>query len=196
LGIAWEPVLTLAASLAGTPDPGGRNAEQQEDSPRWLHRAVAMLLKTALATPVSHLQAEHADAILAIIRTLLDSPDPLPSDEAGDDTLDPADRALNSVRGQAIGCLAGFASWWRRLGGTEDDTRPLLPELLSDELDPSREASTAVRTVYGQFFPPLHACLPAGPARIWKRCSGRRPQNQSSPSTTQINLLSRRPPRS
>jgi len=160
LEIAWEPVLTLAASIVGTPDPGGQNAEQQEDSPRWLHRAVAMLLKTALATPVSHLQAKHADTILAIIRALLDSPDPLPGDEAEDDTLDPADRALNSVRGQAVGCLAGFASWWRRLGGTEDDAPPLLPELLSGELDPSREASAAVRSVYGQFFPLLHACLP------------------------------------
>ena len=36
----------------------------------------------------------------------------------------------------------------------------MLLELLSRELDPGREASTAVRTVYGQFFPLLHACLP------------------------------------
>ena len=120
-----------------------------------------MLLKTALATPGSGLSAQYANTTLAILRRLLDSPDPMPEDEAGDDALDPADRALNSVRGQAVGCLVAFVGWWRRLGGTEDDAPPVLLELLSGELDPGREASTAVRTVYGQFFPLLHARLPS-----------------------------------
>ena len=160
LGLASEPVLDLVGSIAGKPDSGGRNAEQQEDSPRWLHRSVAMLLKTALDVPDSGLLAEHTDTILSILRTLLGSPDPMPADEAEDDTLDPADRALNSVRGQAAGCLVGFAGWWRRLGGTENDTPPVLLELLSGELDPGQEPSVAVRTVYGQFFPLLRVCLP------------------------------------
>jgi len=161
LDLAWEPVLNLAASIADKPDPGGRNAEQQEDSPRWLHRSVAMLLKTALATPGSGLPAQSAGTTLAILRRLLHSPDPVPEDEARDDALDPADRALNSVRGQAVGCLVASVGWWRRLDGTEEDAPPVLLELLSRELDPGREASTAVRTVYGQFFPLLHACLPS-----------------------------------
>jgi hypothetical protein len=33
-GLAWEPVLALAASIASKHDPCGRNAEQHEDSPR------------------------------------------------------------------------------------------------------------------------------------------------------------------
>jgi hypothetical protein len=161
LDLAWEPVLNLAASIAEQPDPGGRNTEQREDSPRWLHRGVAMLLKAALATPDSGLPAQYADTILAILGRLLESPDPVPDDEAGDDALDPADRALNSVRGQAVACLIAVIDWWLRLGGTEDDMPPALLGLLSAELDPGREASTAVRTVYGQFFPLVHAGLPA-----------------------------------
>jgi len=160
LDLDWEPVLSLAAGIAGKPDPGGRNGEQPEDSPRWLHRSVAMLLKTALATSDSGLSAPYADTTLAILRTLLDSPDPVPDDEAGDEALDPADRALNSVRGQAVSCLVAFAGWWPRLGGTEEDAPPGFLELLSGELDPGRETSIAVRTVYGQFFPILLACLP------------------------------------
>lgn len=161
LDLAWEPVLNLAASIAEQPDPGGRNTEQREDSPRWLHRGVAMLLKAALATPGSGLPAQYADTILAIVGRLLESPDPVPDDEAGDDALDPADRALNSVRGQAVACLIAVIDWWLRLGGAEDDIPSALPRLLSAELDPGREGSTAVRTVYGQFFPLLHAGLPA-----------------------------------
>jgi hypothetical protein len=34
LDVSWDPVLNLAASIAEQPDPGGRNTEQQEDSPR------------------------------------------------------------------------------------------------------------------------------------------------------------------
>lgn len=161
LDLAWEPVLNLAASIAKQPDPGGRNTEQQEDSPRWLHRGVAMLLKAALATPGSGLPVQYADTILAIVGRLLESPDPVPEDEAGDDALDPADRALNSVRGQAVACLIAVIGWWLRLGGTEDDIPSALPGLLSAELDHGREGSTAVRTVYGQFFPLLHTGLPS-----------------------------------
>jgi hypothetical protein len=160
LALTWDNVLALAAVIAERPDPGGRNAEQPTDSPRWHHRAVATLIKTALATPGSGLSAQHADTTLAILRTLLSSPDPVPEDEAEDDTLDPADRALNSVRGQAVACLIAFVDWWSRLDKTEDEAPPALLELLSAELDPGREAATAVRTVYGQFFPTLHVCLP------------------------------------
>lgn len=160
LELTWDQMLELAAGIAERPDPGGRNAEQQEDSPRWLHRAVGILLKAALTAPGSGLSAQYADATLAVLRTLLNSPDPLPHDEAEDEALDPADRALNSVRGQAVGCLVAFADWWRRLGRTEADAPPVLLELLSAELDPTRETSTAVRTVYGQFFPHLHIFLP------------------------------------
>lgn len=161
LDLDWEAVLDLVASIAGIRDPGGRNAEQAEESPRWVHRSVLMLLKTALATESSGLSARHAEAILTIIQTLLDSPDPVPEDETAEDRLDPADRALNSVRGQAVGCLIAFSSWWRGLGSSEDEAPPVLLELLSRELDLAHETSTAIRTVYGQFFPLLYSSLPA-----------------------------------
>jgi hypothetical protein len=161
LDLGWEPVLDLAAGIAGVRDPGGRNAEQAEESPRWMQRSVLMLLKTALAAESSGLSAQHAEAILTIIQTLLDSPDPVPEDETADDRLNPADRALNSVRGQAAGCLIASGSWWRRLGETGDNAPPVLLELLSRELDLAHETSTAIRTVYGQFFPLLYASLPA-----------------------------------
>lgn len=101
LEVAWDSVLNLAASIVGKPDPGGRNTEQTEDSPRWLHRGVTMLLKAALATPNSGLAARYANDLLALLGRLLESPDPLPADDSPEDALDPADRALNSVRGQA-----------------------------------------------------------------------------------------------
>jgi hypothetical protein len=160
LGMYWEPILSLLAGIADEQDPGGRNAEQPDDSPRWTHRCVLTLLKTALTARRAGLSAEHAEVILAVIRRLLDSPDPVPEDETAEDRLNPADRALNSVRGQAAGCMVAFSSWWRGLGKSEDDAPPVLLELLSRELDLTRETSTAVRTVYGQFFPLLHSSLP------------------------------------
>ena len=118
-----------------------------------------MLLKTALAARSAGLSAEHAEAILAIIQRLLGSPDPVPKDETAEDRLNPPDRALNSVRGQAACCLVAFSNWWRRVGKSEDDAPPVLLELLSRELDLNRETSAAVRTVFGQS--PAPALVPA-----------------------------------
>lgn len=160
LDLRWDPILSLVAGVAGEQDPGGRNAEQPDDSPRWIHRSVLMLLKTALAARSADLSAEHAEAILAVIQRLLGSPDPVPEDETAEDRLNPPDRALNSVRGQAAGCLVAFSNWWRRLGKSEDDAPPVLLELLSRELDLNRETSAAVRTVFGQFFPLLLSSQP------------------------------------
>jgi hypothetical protein len=159
--LSWEPVLALAADIASKQDPGGRNSEQPQDSPRWIQRSALMLLKTALGSSSAGLPAENAWAILEIIRTLLDSPDPVREDETAEDRLNPADRALNSVRGQAVSCLIAFCTWWHRLGNTEDDAPTPLPELLSRELDLTRETSAAIRTVYGQRFPTLYTLLPA-----------------------------------
>jgi hypothetical protein len=180
LDLDWEAVLDLAASIAGMRDPGGRNAEQAEESPRWMQRSVLMLIKTALAAESSGLSAQHAEAILTIIQRLLDSPDPVPEDETADDSLNPADRALNSVRGQAVGCLIAFSSWWRRLGKTGDDVPPVLLELLSRELDLAHETSTAIRTVYGQFFPLLYTSLPAWTREHIEAIFGPLPAEQDS----------------
>ena len=170
LDLAWEPVLNLVASIAEKLDPGGRNAEQREDSPRSLHRGVAMLLKTALAIPDSGLSAEHADTILVILRALLNSPDPVPDDEAGDDALDPADRALNSVRGQAV------AAWWPSRAGGSGSAEPR-----TTRRQCSWSCCRVSLTPAGKHRPRSERCMasssrsftpafPAGPASILKRC--------------------------
>jgi hypothetical protein len=162
LKLAWEQVLDLAASVVGIPDPGGANAEQSADSARGQHRSVTELLKKALASPDIDLPVEHAETLLGILCRLLDSPDPSPDDETEDEAahFDPAHRALNSVRGQAIGVLMTFIDWWTRYGGTENDMPTTFVQLLSGGLDPTREPSAAVRSVYGEHLSHLHAQLP------------------------------------
>ena len=99
---------------------------------------------------------------LSILSHLLDSPDPVPEDESEDDAAnsDPPDRALNSVRGQAMRAMMAFIGWWIGAGRTEDDVPPQFLELVTSGLDPSHEPSAAVRSVYGEHVPRLHAYLP------------------------------------
>ncbi len=91
-----------------------------------------------------------------MIEKLADDPDPTPEAEEKRGTIDPANAALNSVRGAAMLAVVRFALWTHqnvergRTGG-----EPWAPALqkLTDHLDPMREPSVAVRSIYGEYLP-------------------------------------------
>jgi hypothetical protein len=165
LDLDWTALLDASAIIAGRPDTDEPNALHAADSPRWLHRSLAHLIETGLTVRTSGLTLDQADRILAVISRLLESPDPLPVDEAEDEaTSDPTSRSINSVRGLAMHSIMAFISWWHRQGETEASIPSQLATLLEQHVDASRDPSAAVRSVYGQHIQHLHLHLP-----LWTR---------------------------
>lgn len=159
--IDWAPVLDLCRWVVGqTPEQAtaGDGEEIPEQTHRWARSAVADLLETGLsiggqgAVPFA-----LREELWAALEPLTDDPEP---PYEGDE---PADRSINTTRGKAMHAVVRYALWVRRsLAESEADAGTVatgfdaLPEVravLDRHLDPQRDSSRAIRSVYGQWLP-------------------------------------------
>ncbi len=76
--------------------------------------------------------------------------------------MDPATLALNTVRGHAMHAVVSYALWIHKAINDEHDksgahegfdAMPEVRTVLDRHIDPARDPSVAVRSVYGQRFP-------------------------------------------
>jgi len=129
----------------------------------WTRRAVVDLL-TATMTAKGGAPIAMREEIWQSLHPLLNDPEPTPQAEnldSGD--FEPGTVALNTVRGSAFHALVQYALWIRRWQETQPDAQPRIasgfgetpeiPNALDAHLDPTRDPSVAVRSVYGQWFP-------------------------------------------
>ena len=102
-------------------------------------------------------------AVWAVIDSAADDAHPSPEDDASPD-LDVANQSINSVRGNALHAVVGYALWVYRSvmeANSADSiafTMNMIPEVrrrLERHLDPAIDSSPSVRAVYGQWFPHL-----------------------------------------
>ena len=76
--------------------------------------------------------------------------------------MDPQTLSLNTTRGKAMHAVVAYA-WWLYKGLPESEaaqgfaTMPEVTKVLEAHLEPNREPSLAIRSVYGQWFPRLFA---------------------------------------
>jgi hypothetical protein len=178
--VMWSPVLTLAQWVLAQPrEIPGRRTELMEadDSWQWTRGAIASLLENGLnqresqasqpaQSPIPFAEREQ---VWAIIEPLTRDPDPTPDHETkfGGDNMDPPTLAINSVRGKAMNAMIAYAVWVRhhldRLPERPATTLDVMPEVrqsLDDHLDVARDASFAIRSTYGRYFPWLHLIDP------------------------------------
>jgi hypothetical protein len=175
LEFAWDGVLDLLSWIAAQPRerPGGRGDEYGDLDPGWVwtRKAIASLLEAGLQTDsAARVPFEERPRVWPIIEALADDPDPTHDDEDryGGHNMDPPTLALNTTRPRVIAAAIAYAVWaFRNEHLSEQDREaaagayfseaPEVSELLAAHLDPERDSSLSVRSVYGQQFANLFA---------------------------------------
>ena len=161
----WSPVLALSAWAAGHPrEVSGELGPHGDRDPHWgwTRKTIAELLSAGFAEGAMELPLELRQRSWEILSLIIEDPDPTPSREA-DYSRDPATLSINTTRGEAMHSVIKYALWVRRHlqklpDGAERLARGLgeMPEVrsvLEYRLKPENEASLAIRSVYGQWFP-------------------------------------------
>lgn len=199
----WEPVLELCSAMLPSTERStvalGDNFTQAERS--WVRVTMAWLLEMGFdaRTGDAAIPYELRELAWGVLEPLTNDSDPTPSVEeaygvrhstAPGASWDPASLAINTVRGIAMHALIHYALWVAQGINTPTDNDPQtlhwkldqMPEvehILESHLDPTRDPSLAIRSVYGQFFPTL-VYLSAD----WARRNVERifPQDQEQPA--------------
>ena len=168
--LPWPSVLSFCQWVMHQPrEIPNRHVERWEADADWgpTRLAVARLLSAALSggdAELSFALRQHAWGVLA---PLTNDPEPTPEyeDRYGGGNMDPCTLSINTVRGEAMHAVVGYALWVRRhvsaiRDGEERITQgfaamPEVRKVLEDHLDPESDPSLAVRSVYGRWFPAL-----------------------------------------
>lgn len=165
--VDWEPIFQLVHWVLEQESDRAHDDLDRDSEPRvvgWAHGEVASVIEAGLRSAENPIPIERRQEIWQVLGLLAMDPDPRPAREEreGGTNFDPATLALNSVRGRALHAAVFYGLWVRRQinadGETEPqglDAMPELRDLLNAHLDPQREPSAAVRSVYGQFLPQL-----------------------------------------
>ncbi len=156
----WAQVFSLCSWILDQPRAiPGRSVDRWEADPDWHGTRwwIVELLRVGFQHETLGIPIELREVAWRLLETLTMDSDPEPEDEE-EDSERPSqsmDRAINSVRGRAIECLIFYPGWIKRQ--TEDVRPPRLPEearaVLDRHLDPARDPSLAIRSLYGRWFP-------------------------------------------
>lgn len=133
-------------------------------SPSWASKAIASFLKSALQKDIVNI--ENREQVWRILAPITSDADPKPADEPEEteqNSMGPETLSINTPRGQAMHTVVQYALWVRRHLEKEPDAAirlsrgmaemPEVLEILNEHLDPSKDPSPAIRSVYGQWFP-------------------------------------------
>jgi len=162
--IPWASILELLEFVAVQPDEGdppSLAALDRDPAWRWAHQGSATLLRQGLLVGLEMLPpADLRERLWAVIERLTNSPDPSIEHEVQSrgDTMDPIRSSFNVVRGQAMRAAMAYLSWLgtHRLVRPGVDAVEAAPEVfavLEVHLQPERDPSAAIRSVYGEHLP-------------------------------------------
>lgn len=169
-GFSWEPVVALSRwVMAQDRDIPTRRSDHPELDTGWgwTRKALAALLSVGFEKGVAEIPIGLRAEVWPVLEALTADPEPDPAHEAryGGSNMDPAELAINTVRGEAMHALVKYGLWVRRHLEAEPDAQERLarrfgemPEVrttLETHLDVGRDPSLAIRSVYGQWFPCL-----------------------------------------
>jgi hypothetical protein len=154
----WHPVLDLIAAIGDRP----RNDEGQDQAPSdgdpgwsWSWQQALTLIIHGLNSPENQIGGDLFDAATEIVRSHVERPDPTITAE-GEDGREPESVALNSVRCTALRATIILAARKREADTSgEAGLDSEVATLLKAYLDPDKEPSRAVRSIFGWYFPTL-----------------------------------------
>jgi hypothetical protein len=166
----WKPVLTLCEWASQQPSvasgmPGTLETESREWG--WTRDQIVDLLSMAMRSGRNTIPFELRTIVWSIIEPLTDDPDPpVDLDSAdSDERNDPAMDSWNTTRGSAIHAVILYGRWVREnienvclMEDRKNQGFAIMPEVrsvLEAHLDIERDASPAIRSVFGQWLDPL-----------------------------------------
>jgi hypothetical protein len=180
--IDWQNVLALATGLvkqaeAGTLPAFSVDKPHDEWEAQWsgTFQAIANLLEDSLRNDTEGPAFTHRAEIRRILEFLCEHPDPTPEyeKEYGGNNMEPVTLSINTVRGRAFHALFSYIFWCDRHLSNKGENGSRIPQeakdILEAHLDPARDSSLAVRSVYGQHFPWLVVFDPAWATSIVDR---------------------------
>ena len=145
------------------PDVGQLDAWLEDNEGRWawVRQSIARLLEHAFESLSGEADISLRSRLWAILERLTADPQPDRDyeEQYGGNNMDPVTLALNTVRGRAMQVVVGYALWAKRHTQEEGDAArldayaPEVARVLEAHLDPEVDASCAVRSVFGQYFP-------------------------------------------
>lgn len=149
----WENLLKFTFHLLSSNI--NKKADVETDSWKYVRLNVAWLLNAALQQKSKVLHTDLADETWEIIECLCSDMDPVEDENSNDSQLRAYDRAINSVRGEALHCVIQFAL--RRHSDNKNSKVPVMEDrvrsILDQHIDLNYEKSLPVRSVYGRFLP-------------------------------------------
>ena len=161
---SWGPILKLCQWVVDQPvEPGERgNAFERNRGWGWTRKAIADLLEAGFQPGTTQVPFELRQEAWKVLLPLTSDPDPMPSDETGQDRSEPDVVAINTTRGEAMYAVVRYALWVKEnldkaLESPERkaslDEMPEVREVLQAHLDTGRDPSLAIRSVYGRWLP-------------------------------------------
>lgn len=165
--VNWEPVWELC-DLALSEEFSYETNDRSSTRSAWdwaiARRRVADLIAKALGQNERGPGIEFQRDVWELLGELVTDPDPDPSAKRTSD-LDPATESINTTRGQAMHGVFRYCLWvarsWDNGGGADNEFNlhraEEAREVLEHHLDPSNDASLAIRSVYGQWLPSIAA---------------------------------------
>jgi len=164
----WNPVLNLCSWIVTQPrELKVEKRRREEGDPHWgwARKAVAGFISNGFRDSPNGIPFTYRTIVWEILEPLTEDPDPTPQDENQDEgaPLDPANLAINTVRGETMHSVVHYALWCRRnLLVQEAETierqamfkvLPKVCTVLEQHLDQAADPSPAIRSVYGQWLP-------------------------------------------
>jgi hypothetical protein len=162
----WQPVIELCYSVLfanKTDEPSEiESANNHELNWQSVRKAIVDLIGAILGDNDCGVPIDLREPIWKILLELSADNDPTPEYEKkdGGGNLDPMTLAINTVRGEAMHAVVNYGLWLARNHKKEEGKgvfkMPLeMQQVLENHLDPSKDPSLAVRSVYGWRLPNL-----------------------------------------
>lgn len=162
----WQPVIKLCYSILFTNKTDESSeielANNRELNWQSVRKAIVDLIRAILGDNDCDVPINLKEPIWKILLELSADDDPTPEYEKkdGGGNLDPMTLAINTVRGEAIHAVVNYGLWlarnYKKDGNKGIFKMPLeMQQVLENHLDPSKDPSLAVHSVYGWRLPGL-----------------------------------------
>jgi hypothetical protein len=165
----WKPALNLCewVMMQEREIPGRTVSEGFLKDDRdwgWTRKAIANLIETGCREQKVGIPFELRDTVKNLLVRLVEDKEPVPEDELGEGKMEPFNASVNFTRPVSMHALIHYGLWvhrWLEDQGIPNDVlkikgfeeMPEMRRILEDHLNPMKDPSSAVRSVYGQWFP-------------------------------------------
>ena len=160
----WDDVLNLLRTIVDRAKLSSLTKSGAEFEPDWtdVFKEIGALIQAGLSPHVPvPVGPDARDVIWEIVQFLCEHPEPTPEYER-EFGLELVTMSINAVRGRGFHALFAYIFWWDRHFGNKGHGRipPEAKPILEMHLDPMMDSSSAVRSVYGDYFPWLFSYDP------------------------------------